>query len=256
MKRTLLATAAVLASLPAFAADLPPRVYAKAEPIQAYNWTGFYLGVSAGYAKDNADRTLLNATNANGSALQAFGITPTSLDTGIDGLVIGPQVGFNWQVGTIVYGLRAGFDFANLTDTHTTPGTLLNVAVAQDTKWTATLLARLGFTPTPQTLIYGIGGLAAVNSKVSVTPSGLICNIGGITCSGGTASGTDWGFAYGAGIEYAIDRSWTASLEWLRLDVDEKTVAISGGTPGFTAAYSSVHPATIDTLKLALNYRF
>lgn len=256
MKKLLLSTVFALAALPALAADLPTRTYVKAEPIQTYNWTGFYLGVSAGYGKYDDDATRLIAGNANAATLQGFGIVPASLTTGSDGLLIGPQVGYNWQVGTIVYGLRAGIDFANLQDTHNTPGTFLNLAVSQDTKWTATVLGRLGFTPTPNTLIYGIGGLAAVNSTITVAPSGLICSIGGVACNGGSAKGTDWGFAYGAGIEYAVSQQWTASLEWLRLDLDEKTVGITGGTAGFPVAYSATFPQVIDTLKLALNYRF
>ena len=60
MKKTILG-AALLAALtgPAFAADMPPRPYAKAPaytaPAVVYNWTGFYIGGHLGgaFAGDN-----------------------------------------------------------------------------------------------------------------------------------------------------------------------------------------------------------
>src|SRR5215475_4376310 len=61
MKKTILG-GVVLATLagPAFAADMPPRPYAKAPaytaPAVIYNWTGFYIGghVGGAFAGDNS----------------------------------------------------------------------------------------------------------------------------------------------------------------------------------------------------------
>src|SRR5215475_10826685 len=61
MKKTILG-GVVLATLagPAFAADMPPRPYAKAPaytaPALVYNWTGFYIGGHLGgaFAGDNS----------------------------------------------------------------------------------------------------------------------------------------------------------------------------------------------------------
>ena len=59
MKRFLLGTAALATlslSLPALAADLPARVTkAPAVVVAAYDWSGFYLGVHAGYTFDEDD---------------------------------------------------------------------------------------------------------------------------------------------------------------------------------------------------------
>src|SRR4029078_5852261 len=83
MKSFLLGTAALTTlclSLPALAADLPARV-TKAPPVlvsPAYDWSGFYVGVSAGYTFGNTgedDDTVtttgqaaINITNVAGGA--------------------------------------------------------------------------------------------------------------------------------------------------------------------------------------------
>lgn len=53
---TTAALAALVAAVPAFAADMPAR-YAKAPPMVSpiYNWTGFYIGVNAGYGFSDRD---------------------------------------------------------------------------------------------------------------------------------------------------------------------------------------------------------
>ena len=47
----------------AVAADLSPRIYAKAVPADpGYNWSGFYVGINAGYGIGSAPTSLaLNA---------------------------------------------------------------------------------------------------------------------------------------------------------------------------------------------------
>src|SRR2546430_9622842 len=66
MKRILIGIAAIasLLSTSAFAADMAPRMYTKAPApiVEAYNWTGFYIGGNVGYSWDRsrADSTLTN----------------------------------------------------------------------------------------------------------------------------------------------------------------------------------------------------
>jgi outer membrane immunogenic protein len=65
MKKLLLCSAAALGFAgAASAADLPPRVAPPPvyTPVPVFTWTGFYVGVNAGYAwtgDDNNDRTVL-----------------------------------------------------------------------------------------------------------------------------------------------------------------------------------------------------
>jgi hypothetical protein len=103
MKRFLLGTAALAAlclSIPAFAADLPARV-TKAPPAllsPGYNWSGFYLGVSAGYTfAEDEDITTTGQAAGNINNV-AIGARPGRVRLERDGFIGGGQMGYNWQV--------------------------------------------------------------------------------------------------------------------------------------------------------------
>ena len=95
---TLLAT-----SFSAQAADIPRPVYKGQHPVIAYyNWTGFYVGVNAGYGFGTA----------NWSALPAANSKPA-------GFLAGGTLGYNYQVGSIVYGIEGDFDWSDVKATAT-----------------------------------------------------------------------------------------------------------------------------------------
>src|SRR5665213_3175619 len=91
---------ASVVSMPVFAADMPVKATMPAKaPMMAapYNWTGFYIGVNAGggWAKqDNSLETTAGALIQQNS-------------TKLDGAVGGGQIGYNWQVNQIVFGVEA-----------------------------------------------------------------------------------------------------------------------------------------------------
>jgi hypothetical protein len=92
-----LTTAATLgALLPAssFAADLP----VKARPVVAavYNWTGVYIGGHVGYGDGMKD--WLNS----------------NFDYQVKGFLGGGQVGFNQQVGNVVFGVEADASWSDI----------------------------------------------------------------------------------------------------------------------------------------------
>ena len=75
-----------LLSTTSFAADL--QVKAVAVPPSVYNWTGLYVGGHVGYGIGMKD--WLNA----------------SFDYQVDGFLGGGQIGFNQQVGNLVFGIE------------------------------------------------------------------------------------------------------------------------------------------------------
>src|SRR5688572_27885837 len=98
------------------AADLPRRAPPAFVPVPVFTWTGFYVGVNAGYAWGNNDDDCGNGfggfgcggglTVANPPPLGAVApVVPVgggffglgNGDNGRDGFTCGAQIGFNYQ---------------------------------------------------------------------------------------------------------------------------------------------------------------
>src|SRR3954454_4154249 len=141
MKKLLLSSVALLGlTVGATAADLPRRQYVAPAPapfvaVPAFTWTGFYVGVTAGYGwhDDNNDDFLNNGFGFNGLgtglAVQTnAGLQPvvplTGNNFGVfdngrrgrDGFVGGGQVGYNYQFtpgSGFVIGIEADAQYAD-----------------------------------------------------------------------------------------------------------------------------------------------
>ena len=113
MKKLLLAGLAAGAwSSCALAADLgpynpPPRYEPVYEPVREgpYNWQGLYLGVNAGYGWGND----------NAASFSAFGGSSGAINP--SGWFGGGQVGYNAQFNSLVLGLEADLQGADISDT-------------------------------------------------------------------------------------------------------------------------------------------
>src|SRR4029078_10370624 len=107
MRKALLASVSVIAlnSSLVMAADLP----VKAPPMPAVlpPWTGFYIGLNAGFAWGRSDPTLTGNPNAAPLSLGAP-INPTP-HLKPNGFIGGGQVGYNWQSGQWVFGAEIDF---------------------------------------------------------------------------------------------------------------------------------------------------
>jgi outer membrane immunogenic protein len=136
MKRFLLSSVTLFGlTVGAVAADLPrraaPPVFA---PVPVFTWTGFYVGVNAGYGWGNDDGDLLGGFHDPGLVAPRFGGGVIAVvpqfggnfghhnnsffgDGGNrDGFLGGAQVGVNWQLtpGTgLVIGLEADIQWAD-----------------------------------------------------------------------------------------------------------------------------------------------
>src|SRR3954462_3289169 len=111
----------------ASAADLPRPVYkapAYIAPAPVFSWTGFYVGVHAGYGWDKLTGTSVFGTDS---------ITAK-------GWLGGGQLGYNYQIGQFVLGVEGEYAWANVKyDTPLFAGTL---TVKND--YFATAAARVG----------------------------------------------------------------------------------------------------------------
>ncbi len=96
----LLTSAALIGG--AAAADMPIKAPVYKAPVVAppYNWSGFYIGLNAGYSWGHQDNDLVVA---------ATGATIFSNSDKLDGFIGGGQIGYNWQSDHWVFGLEADF---------------------------------------------------------------------------------------------------------------------------------------------------
>src|SRR5438270_10119933 len=101
MMKRILATVILTTALtaPGLAADLGARTYTKAPVVAPVsNWSGLYLGGNLGYGWGDG--------NTDFSFPPAFGFSNTlgARSTGVTG---GAQLGYDWQIGSLVTGLEA-----------------------------------------------------------------------------------------------------------------------------------------------------
>ena len=233
------AAVAVAAVTSAQAADLPARTYTKAPPlvVQAYNWTGFYVGVNAGVGFGRSK------TDINGGIFD-----PRSRVGGLGG-VGGGQIGYNWQYGNflgfgnVVLGLEADIQGAGLNDNRTC--TLVcaagaGVNVNQKLDWFGTARGRIGVATGP-VLSYFTGGFAYGNVKSRVTDFTGVIN--------DSFSSTRTGWTIGSGVEAALAGNWTGKIEYLYVDLGTQRGV---GTLG---AYTFNSQVREHIFRAGLNYR-
>ena len=185
MRRALLGVAAIaaLAAGPAVAADLrarPAPVYKSPPPVApSFTWTGCYVGGNVGGAwayKRESDPTRLVRPFLPGQDLGSHAA---------GGFIGGGQVGCDYQVGSWVIGAQGMFDWTDLKGDNLQP----NGAFFNNTHipWLTTATGRLGYTATPNLLIYAKGGGAWVRDNYSsYTPAGLQVASATVTRSGWT----------------------------------------------------------------------
>jgi outer membrane immunogenic protein len=209
----------------ALAADLGARSYDKAPAMAASvtNWSGLYIGGNVGYGRGSGDTSFLPQN------LGALGtIAPaTTLDTKLQGVTGGAQIGYNWQMGAIVTGLEADIQGFNIRGS-VTQSPLNNLPTffpsfrLADEKlaWFGTVRGRIGVTVAPDLLLYGTGGLAfgqidaSANTDLGFFPRDFYP---------ASVSQTKVGWAAGAGAEWMFARNWSARAEYLRVDFGNVT---------------------------------
>ncbi len=157
-------TVASLLSMNAFAADLSPRTYTKAPMMvdPGYNWSGFYVGGNIGYSWGRSRKTETLSDLATGTAL----FTNASRN-GVNGVIGGGQVGYNWQASNWLFGLEADVQGSGEKGSSTIvcvacgdgPSNITST-LTQKLDWFGTVRGRAGVLVTPAVLLYATGGLA------------------------------------------------------------------------------------------------
>ena len=217
MKRVALGLLLASIAGAAYAADLPapgaPYTKAPAVVSPAINWSGFYIGAMGGYASEN-----------------------TSDPLGIKGGFGGGTVGYNWQFGTFVAGIEADGAFGDVKSS----ATALGITATAKVDALATVRGRVGVAFN-QVLLYGTGGLALTDTKVTAT-NGVVAF---------SDSKTQTGWTVGAGLEWMFIPRWSLKAEYLYRRFDSQTFFATQFPPGV-----STGTLAINSGQVGVNFHF
>ena len=245
MRTIFLATTVILPLLaggPAQAADMAAKVptYNPPPPPAVYNWTGFYVGGHLG----------AGATTSEWRAVEFGGTVPPfrlGAGSGI-GVLGGAQVGVNYQVDAVVFGLEADASWANLLG-ETCNAVLATTHCNSQADRFGTVAGRFGIAA-DRALIYFKGGAAWAHASHELTIPG-----GGVFAEE-TVSSSKWGWTAGAGIEYALTRNWSTKLEYDFMDFGTTHIVFDVPGLGATETVTTDIKQHVHALKLGLNYKF
>jgi outer membrane immunogenic protein len=286
--RQLLLSTIVFGALiaPAMSADL--AAYYKAPPAPVCFWCGWYVGGNVGgtWMEDTNVQTGSTPVSAAATfapeATVAAALASNSLGSNKAGFIGGGQIGYNWQYGSLLYGLETdiqglsnGNNGSAITVNSGVPGFpteafTSTTAVSKSVDYLGTFRGRLGFLLSPSTLIYGTGGLAygGVHAATSITQSDSGILPGPVTAaysSAGSISQTRAGWTLGGGVEMQLwGTRWTGKAEYLYYDLGSVGYFMPNlvaNAPGFTsptwvATAASSARFTGNIARFGLNYKF
>jgi outer membrane immunogenic protein len=143
----------------AAAADMSAPVYKAPPRIPVFSWTGWYIGVHAGGAwgtKEWRDPSTFDG-------FVTFTSNDTTLDNyGVNGLLGGGQIGYNYQSGAWVWGIEAQGSWAGIRGSSACPGSLAflrgDVSCRTNVDALGSLAVRLGGT-IGRAMLYVKGGV-------------------------------------------------------------------------------------------------
>ncbi|MES2751761.1 MAG: outer membrane protein [Pseudomonadota bacterium] len=139
------------------------------------------------------------------------------------GVLGGLQAGYNWQSGPLVLGIEGDLQINSANDRF--------AAWKFSNPWFGTARGRVGYAFN-NILLYGTGGLAFGQLKAETF--------------GFSESHTSMGWTAGVGAEIALNRNWSAKVEYLYVDLSNNNF-VGTGLP---------HGYEFSTVRLGVNYRF
>ena len=258
-------------STSALAADLPsrraPPVFVP-PPVAAFSWTGYYIGVNAGYAFDTdhtfntVGNTPVQAANIAAGVRPAFARDRSSCFTG------GGEIGYNYEFsnsayfggnGGVVVGIEADAAYDGPGSSSNFVGTTGVFSSFQSrTEFVGTVRGRLGYA-FDNFLVYGTGGFAYGGVRDNI-------NFPGVGAAGpffGNRSTIRTGYSYGGGLAYAIpttsflnffhSSAVTLKAEFIRYDLGSSSVQVTNATG---LSYTSNIKTTGNLVRAGIDYKF
>jgi outer membrane immunogenic protein len=218
-----------------------------------FNWSGVYLGATAGYA---------NGFHSYDDLAGAFLGYPGLANDQSQGFAGGGTLGINWQDGTLVYGLETDIDWLSNNSKYVDPNGAINNFYPSETNrldFLGTVRGRLGLA-VDRTLLYVTAGLAYGEVKNTVQYNSS--KFPTFNTPSFDVSSTRIGWVVGSGLEHAWTPNWTFKGEALYAQLDPTNASwLSPGSlisPTFPAGavYNQRFNTSVAIIRAGLNYKF
>jgi outer membrane immunogenic protein len=233
------------------AADMPLKAPAA---VVAQNWTGCYLGASAGLVRGISKQTYGGDRAGVPDAFLPVGYDITG-DYNLVGALGGVGAGCNYQTANWVWGVEVDGAVTNASgQANPTLGAIIAGAnplrvFHTDQRWLATARARLGYA-VDKSLWYVTGGVAFTRMDVNNDA----CAVASNACRNPDRV-TRTGWVVGAGVEYALAPSWSLKTEVLYADFGTFHYNDSPAVNGCVQCYSMDVKASELIGRVGLNLR-
>ncbi len=255
----LAAVAAIGLASVASAADMPTKAPVYNAPVAApvYNWNGFYIGGHVGVGRNSGD------LRADYLPFPAFDVFPTLANSSATGVLGGVQAGYNWQFAPHwVLGAEGDYSRTRMNSSLTAipqqiappiPRPDQPTTWSRNLTWLASARARLGYTVTPNVLLYGTGGAAwggfDYNASFVNTAVGSNNWVAPFTA-------TSSGYVVGGGLEWMLAPHWLLRGEYLFYHLQGKSNLTTNPTfPTFPIQFTWDATNT-HVGRIAVSYKF
>jgi outer membrane immunogenic protein len=219
------------------AADLPVRPVAPqpqyVAPAPVWSWTGFYVGGNVGGAWGNIEATDV--------------ITGATVSPNKSGFAGGGQIGFDYQMGPWVIGIRNIFDGTSISGGATISDPLFSGTVNAHLHWFDALTARGGYLVQPNLLLYAQGGAAWTSWDVTAI------NAAGVQV-GQISGGNRTGWTVGGGVEWMFVPHWSAFVEYNYMGFGTRSATTTACVAGTCALVSA--KSDLQNVLVGVNYKF
>jgi outer membrane immunogenic protein len=210
------------------------------------DWTGFYVGLNAGYGGYDLEGTFDMNDFDPGDTFESEGEGPFDLSP--EGIVGGVHAGYNYQIDQFVLGIEADLTKMDLSDSVRFPTD--DVELSTELDWMATVRGRVGVA-FHDFLLYGTAGAAFADFtyKADADIDDDDPN------EKGSVDVESVGLVLGGGAEYAINESWSLKGELLYVIFNEEEDT-SELVPSQTNDDDSIEIKDLYTARIGISYRF
>jgi outer membrane immunogenic protein len=191
------------------------------------DWQGGYAGATLGYAFGGKDRVGLT-DSASDSLLGNIG------ELKLKGANAGVRAGYRWQKDRWVFGPELGFEGGDIKGD--TDGSIGGTDFSAESKIKNVLALRFktGYTVAPDTLVYGIAGVARADVDYSLNDI--------------SDDYKKTGYIVGLGVEKQLNEKWSVTGEYEYANFGKEKLDFNGLTTEASAKYNN--------LKVGVNFKF